>query len=79
MNEQVRFDNGGPAFPVADDTALDGMSLRDWFAGQALCGDMTSGNETWSNDTPQRILCARAELFYRLADAMIEARKAARE
>lgn len=38
-------DDGGPAFPVesfdheADmDTVKSGMSLRDWFAGQALAG-----------------------------------------
>lgn len=38
-------EDGGPAFPSvlykqepAENTAYDGMSLRDWFAGQALAG-----------------------------------------
>ena len=42
-------DNGGPAFPqtlvdfgrgpeIADNYGMGGMSLRDWFAGQALAG-----------------------------------------
>lgn len=29
--------DGGPAFPAATDNRS-GMSLRDWFAGQALAG-----------------------------------------
>lgn len=43
--------DGGPAFPVRllDGQELvcegegDGMSLRDWFAGQALAGILASG------------------------------------
>lgn len=34
-------DNGGPAYPVPDDGS-EGMTLLDWFAGQALVGLMTS-------------------------------------
>jgi hypothetical protein len=30
--------DGGPAFPVTDDALLNGMTLRDYFAGQALAG-----------------------------------------
>lgn len=33
--------NGGPAFPKGDKNTVsssDGMSLRDWLAGQALAG-----------------------------------------
>jgi hypothetical protein len=36
-----RFNDGGPAFPVVgvpDACDSPGMSLRDWFAGQALAG-----------------------------------------
>lgn len=45
-----------------------GMSLRDWFAGQALAGWMTS------EDVPcdERI----AERCYQIADAMLAARSA---
>ena len=28
--------DGGPAFPVPSEDSGPGMSLRDWFAGQAL-------------------------------------------
>ena len=27
----------------------EGMSLRDWFAGQALQGELISSSEYWSN------------------------------
>ena len=52
-----KIDDGGPAFPVLAPmmvsdgspgsaapirSALDGMSLRDWFAGQALTGIASS-------------------------------------
>lgn len=33
--------DGGPAFPV-DSSGISGMSLRDWFAGQALAGIMAN-------------------------------------
>jgi hypothetical protein len=38
MNE---FNDGGPAFP-SDRVGQVGMSLRDWFAGQALAGIMAN-------------------------------------
>ena len=69
-------DDGGPAFPISFETWDKisessepvsvfnyGMSLRDWFAGQYLCGlcelDSFAGA---ANDA------------YLLADAMLEAR-----
>ena len=77
-------DNGGPAFPLPPPSpALHvssggpsyiiayGMSLRDWFAGQAL-SQMASG----LGPRPEHIdTRAAAERAYALADAMIEARK----
>ncbi len=30
--------DGGPAFPRGHESGSDGMTLRDWFAGQALAG-----------------------------------------
>lgn len=42
-------DSGGPAFPVPGDqqfAALNGMTLRDWFAGQALAGVLSG---YWAN------------------------------
>jgi hypothetical protein len=44
-----------------------GMSLRDWFAGQAIAGMMSK--EPW----PGAENCAKAA--YHVADAMLEARK----
>lgn len=73
-------DDGGPAFPDparAGGHCMDtGMSLRDWFAGQALTGDLSNPEGgTWDNDVDAHFLKERAILFYRIADAMIAARK----
>ena len=79
--------DGGPAFSRAageyhgEDGRVyfargqDGMSLRDWFAGQALSGilsstDNESGRSAFTT-TPAWI----AEKAYEQADAMLEARK----
>ena len=71
MNKQ---NNGGPAFPVPLNQGqswngmapCDGMSLRDYFAGQALQGFLASS------------VCATAQEFAKLsfaaADAMLEER-----
>lgn len=40
------INDGGPAFPVpeyADTEIRRGMSMRDWFAGQALIGLLVKG------------------------------------
>lgn len=66
MSEQP---NNPPAFPnTGDSWSLEptpGMTLRDWFAGQALCSLRRhhSGSEEW--------FAAEA---YRQADAMLAAR-----
>ena len=71
-------DNGGPAFPrpaVCGDgfTAYEeavGMTLRDWFAGQAMAGLLAyPGAGEWAS--PDKL----AVNVYRYADAMLEARK----
>lgn len=63
------IDDGGPAFPNNDQNgcAFAGMTLRDWFAGQALAGilDRTYG-------IPVSII---AERSYQMADAMLAARE----
>ena len=70
--------DGGPAFPVhgghhPDDDPRNqiiggGMTLRDWFAGQALSW---AGHYNWTSSTPKHL----AERAYQMADAMLEARK----
>ena len=51
-----------------------GMSLRDWFAGQALAGLMANGNMPFAPDyaecEPEQIGCAAFDI----ADAMLAAR-----
>ena len=62
-----KINDGGPAFPCEWDTQL-GMSLRDYFAGQALMGFMANTNRPlmYSQDD--------ADWAYTIADAMIKAR-----
>lgn len=64
----------GPAFPVPSGGAVhDGMSLRDWFAGQALVGihaSLQASNwpqEAWHRDA--------ATCAYMAADAMLAERE----
>lgn len=71
--------DGGPAFPSvlysherAENWSTDGMSLRDWFAGQALVGLMAN-NDTSANPG------AYARLAYEQADAMLAARSSLQE
>ena len=70
--------DGGPAFPVAFVQGMDphgadvapgdrGMSLRDWFAGQALAGLLACPEVTGNEHTFPK--CA-----YNYADAMLKAR-----
>lgn len=59
-------DNGGPAYPTG--FGGQGMTLRDWFAGQALAGVTADPNIML--DDPKL-----AGVAYRVADAMLEARK----
>lgn len=86
-------DDGGPAFPITPpldlhcggsaagyDYPSPGMSLRDWFAGQAIAGLVVGcagmlGNEfaAYAKGDCNAVLANRA---YTLADAMLAARKA---
>jgi len=69
-------DNGGAAFPRTVQQwngnlqAFDGMTLRDWFAGQALTSMLSQPSDI-SDGTP----ALAARLSYKFADAMIAARK----
>lgn len=82
--------DGGPAFPVTASTGdprdgvycRDGMSLRDWFAGQALAGYARSLLTQYASD----VLCKLNErhgvstsdtiatMAYELSDAMLAER-----
>lgn len=82
--------DGGSAFPLAPDRWTDmegvrhmsqeaGMSLRDWFAGQAMVGIMSGSGEI-SRDgevvkpTPENVAAAA----FTMADAMLAARDGAK-
>jgi hypothetical protein len=81
------INDGGPAFPLPSEPGFPaemGMTLRDWFAGQALagvlksCGDLScyydhSAGSKGDNDIPSPI--AVASFAYELADAMLKARE----
>lgn len=76
-------DNGGPAFPVpitsdqpgqvvsACELGTGGMTLRDWFAGQALA----SLARNWGSSGGYSRDSDVAKDCYALADAMLAARK----
>lgn len=71
----TKKDDGGQTFPHSDDAPVvpwQGMTLRDWFAGQALTGIMAARRpDPYSGFTPT--ISAQA---YALADAMLKARDA---
>ena len=94
MSEKMsdeKYDNGGQAFPSAPPLPFDtglrqgdpGMSLRDWFAGQALAGIAGALTELASREGGGRkgaLLLAGivggGAMAYALADATLAARKA---
>jgi hypothetical protein len=75
------INDGGPAFPVADTVhstgqvqyGVNGMTLRDYFAGQALAGMLI--NYTTQKFGFCELTCAKGA--YEFADAMLSARKEA--
>ena len=70
--------DGGPAFPVYTEVRFSGMSLRDWFAGQALPAVIDAYCKPEANGP-----CIGTDHFlanvpvhaYRMADAMMKARE----
>lgn len=79
------MNDGGPAFPTVftgphdapqESYGMGGMSLRDWFAGQALAG-MCANYKLLQNIKaeyiePESVL---ADYAFKAADAMIEVRE----
>lgn len=75
-------DDGGPAFPVMwseqsgidysiQNVAVPGMSLRDWFAGQAMNGFIIRIDVKLATDETEKL----AADSYAVADAMLKARQ----
>lgn len=78
MSEVTKIDDGGPAMPVAEDHKVAdelewtrGLSIRDWFAGQAIAG-LISFRGLGDVTASVRI----ATNAYAIADAMLAERKA---
>jgi hypothetical protein len=73
MNEDQRRElerlnaAGGPAFPLPD-AGERGMTLRDWFAGQALAGLLAGVGAAGVG-----VHLTNVELAYTYADAMLKA------
>jgi hypothetical protein len=72
--------DGGPAFPQlvrrpsfdsVEFETLGGMTLRDWFAGQALVGIMSTDGAFERADRRSEFVAVKA---FEFADAMIAAR-----
>lgn len=77
----MAVDNGGPAFPMASGPEArvneathcnEGMSLRDWFAGQAIAGILANAGEYGGVSLPADEKAA--QWVYRYADAMLAER-----
>ncbi len=70
-------EDGGPAFPRAAESELgvsrDGMSLRDWFAGQSLAAIIAADGAQYF-DHPND----HARTAYAHADAMLRAARVAK-
>lgn len=60
-----KINDGGSAFPRTSESNLTGMSLRDWFAGQAL--------HSISPGPFNAEVCAKRA--YEMADAMLQQRE----
>ncbi|MDX1117060.1 hypothetical protein GOL29_03290 [Sinorhizobium medicae] len=69
-----KIEDGGSAFPVQSSTwDYKGLTVRDWFAGQALAGLLASGMTYGGSSTNRGAVANDA---YAHADAMLAARKA---
>lgn len=72
MSTRHKTKDGGPAFPIPRfhtwQDEVPGMSLRDWFAGQALIGLISRNNYGPVSDE------GNADAAYRYANAMLKAR-----
>lgn len=71
-----------PAFPFnyegdgGQQVTHQGMSLRDWFAGQAIA---SIPNRAWDDSGgPEAVITAWARCAYAVADAMLKARETPR-
>lgn len=78
------IDDGGPAYPGSlcancndpvEGEYVEGMTLRDWFAGMAMQGLCANKHTFWDSITLQGSPLRVAEQSFIIADAMIKERK----
>ena len=88
MSDETKMKPGdAPLFVRVDDVIVSGLTVRDWFAGQALAGIMAAQNNAVSSEatvfTAQTHGCkiqdVSATIAYEHADAMLRARDAKRD
>lgn len=73
-----KINDGGPAFPAHHFDLADnehGMTLRDYFAAQALAGWLASYSPDATHPAGRGKEGDVAEMSYALADAMLRARE----
>lgn len=70
------INDGGPAFPNLGFSGVggNGMTLRDWFAGQALIGAATTIKAASYEEVETQVAPIVARLTYAIADAMLAER-----
>jgi len=72
--------DGGPAYPIPNlesDADFNGMSLRDWFAGQALPAVYASCTESRPPNESEAWCEMVARETFEMADAMLKNREVA--
>lgn len=82
MNDSKKIDDGGAAFPPSYEpdpsdpmkAIYRGITKRDWFAGQALNAIAATSSASSEEAIPD-LIKKIAEVSYKIADAMIAARK----
>lgn len=67
--------DGGPAFPTmrSEVGGVDGMSLRQWYAGQAIAGMASIANANWYTEYHPETQKQVAQNAVALADALLAA------
>jgi hypothetical protein len=76
LSHAPQYFNDSSAKPAFDAQSSGGMTLRDWFAGQAMMGMLASGN---GEKFPIHQDILMAGWSYQAADAMLAAREASND